>query len=57
MDVALQGESSDQGSEWSSHQSTMTRGSRESNQAGRAGKGLRMKVNLPIFKDERPRMV
>ena len=31
----------------------MTRMSRESNQAGRAGRGLRVKVNLPIFKDEK----
>ena len=31
----------------------MTRGSRESNQARRAGKGLRVKVNLPTFKDEK----
>ena len=45
--------SSDKGSEWSSHQSTMTRGSRESNQAGREGKGLRMKVNLPTIKDKK----
>ena len=30
-------------------------GSREKNQAGRTGRGLRVKVNLPIFKDEKPR--
>ena len=29
------------------------RRSSESNQAGRAGRGLRVKVNLPIFKDEK----
>ena len=47
------GGSSNQGSEWSFHQWTMMRGSRESNQAGSAGRGLRVKVNLPIFKDEK----
>ena len=31
----------------------MMRGSREGNWAGRTGRGLRLKVNLPIFKDER----
>ena len=31
----------------------MTRGSRGSNWAGRAGRGLRVKVNLLIFKDEK----
>ena len=31
----------------------MTRESRESNRVGRAGRGLRVKVNLPIFKDEK----
>ena len=31
----------------------MTRGWRESNWAGRAGRGLRVKVNLLIFKDEK----
>ena len=31
----------------------MMRGSRESNPAGRTGRGLRVKVNLPIFKDEK----
>ena len=31
----------------------MTRGSGGSNQAGRAGRGLKVKVNLPIFKDEK----
>ena len=45
------GGSSDQGSKWCSHPSTMTRGSRESNQAGRTERGWRVKVNLPIFKD------
>ena len=45
--------SSEQGSKWSSHQSTMTRGSRESNHTGRAGRGLKVKVNLPICKDEK----
>ena len=44
------GGSSNWVSKWSSHQSTMTRGSGESNQAGR---GLRVKVNLQIFKDEK----
>ena len=29
------------------------RGSREGNQAGRTGRGLRVKINLPIFKDEK----
>ena len=47
------GGSTDQGSDWSSHQSTMMRGSREGNWAGRAGRGLKVKVNLPIFKDEK----
>ena len=47
------GGSSYSGSYWSSHQSTMMRGSRDGNWAGRAGRGLRMKVNLPIFKDEK----
>ena len=45
--------SSDQGSKQSSHQSTMTRGSRESNWAGRTGRGLRVKVNLPILKEKK----
>ena len=31
----------------------MMRESREGNQGGRAGRGLRVKVNLPIFKDEK----
>ena len=31
----------------------MMTGSRESNQAGRTGRGLRVKVNLLIFKDEK----
>ena len=31
----------------------MMRGSREGNQAGRTGRGLRVKVNLLIFKDEK----
>ena len=44
------GGSYDQGGNQSSHQSTMMRGSREGNQAGR---GLRVNVNLPIFKDEK----
>ena len=47
------GGSSDWGSKWSSHQSAMTRGSRESNWAARTGRGLRVKVNLPIIKDEK----
>ena len=47
------GGSSNWGSEHSSHQLTMMKGSRESNQAGRTGKGLRVKVNLPIFKDKK----
>ena len=45
----------DWGGEWSSHLLTMTRQSSESNQAGRTGSGLRVKVNLPIFKDEKTR--
>ena len=45
--------SSDQGSDESSYQSTMMRGSRESNQAGRAGRVLRVKVKFLIFKDEK----
>ena len=40
-------------SEGNSHHSTMMRGSREGNQAGRAGRGLRVKVHLLIFKDEK----
>ena len=44
---------SDWGSELSSHQSMMMGGSRKSNQAGRTGRGLRVKVNLLIFKDEK----
>ena len=51
------GESSDWGNKWGSHQLTMIRGSRESNWAGRTGKGLRVKVNLPICKDERTKDV
>ena len=47
------GGNSNQGSDCSSHQLTRMGQSRESNQAGREGRGLRMKVNLPIFKDEK----
>ena len=47
------GGSSCQGSEQSSHHATMMRLSRESNWAGRTGRGLRVKVNLPIFKNEK----
>ena len=47
------GGSSDWGSDQSSHQLTMMRGSRGGNWEGRAGRGLRMKINLPIFKDEK----
>ena len=47
------GGSSDWGSECSSHQLTMTKGSGGSNSAGRTGRGLRVKVSLPIFKDEK----
>ena len=36
-----------------SHQLTMMRGSRESNWAGRTGQGLRVKVNLLIFMEEK----
>ena len=35
----------------------MTRWSRGSNQAARAGRGQRVKVNLPIFKDEKTKDV
>ena len=31
----------------------MMRGSRESNQTGRAGRGLKVKVSMPIFRDEK----
>ena len=48
----LGGGSLDQGSEHRSHQLTWTGGCGGSYQAGRAGRGLRVKVNLPIFKDE-----
>ena len=51
------GGSSDWGSKQSSHQLTMTRVSRQSNQAGRTGRGLRVKVNPPIFKDEKSKDV
>ena len=47
------GGSSNWGSKWSSHQSTNARGSRESNPPGWAGRHLRVKDNLPIFKDEK----
>ena len=47
------GRSSDWGSKWRSHQLRMIRGSRESNQAGRAVRGLRVKVNLLTFNDEK----
>ena len=45
--------SSDWRSNQSSHQSTMMRQSRGSDQVERAGRGLRVKVNLSIFKDEK----
>ena len=47
------GGSSDWGSDWSSWHSTVTRASGESNQPVWPGRGLRVKVNLPIFKDEK----
>ena len=47
------GGSSNWGNNWSSHQPTMTRAYREGNGAGWAGRGLRVKVNLPIIKDEK----
>ena len=47
------GGSPSQGSDQSSLQSTMTRVSRESNWTVSAGRGLRVKVNLTIFKDEK----
>ena len=47
------GGSSNEGSNQSSHKLTLTRGSREGNRPFWAGRGLRVKVNLPIFKDEK----
>ena len=47
------GGSSNQGSKHSSNQLTLVTGSRESKQAGMVGRGLRVKVNLPIFKVEK----
>ena len=47
------GGSSDWGSKQSSHPLTMMTGSRESNHARKVGSGLGVKVNLPIFKDEK----
>ena len=47
------GQSSNQGSDQSSNQLTLTRGSREGNRPVWAGRGLRVKVNLLIFKDEK----
>ena len=47
------GGSSDQKSKLSSHPLTMTRRCRKSHPAGRTGRGLRVKVNLLIFKDEK----
>ena len=51
-DLSLQG-SSNWGSNQSSHHSTMMGWSREGNWGGRAGRGLKGKVNLLIFKDEK----
>ena len=47
------GGSSNQGSNQGFHLSTLTRGSREGNRPAWAGRHLRVKVNLPIFKDEK----
>ena len=47
------GGSCNEGSDQSSHQSTMMRGSWEGSQAGRAARGLKVKVSLPIFEDEK----
>ena len=47
------GRSSDKGSDQSSLHSTMTRTPRGSNRSACAGRGLWVKVNLPIFKDEK----
>ena len=47
------GESSDQGSHWNSQQSTMMRASGESTWPVQPGRGLRVMVNLLIFKDEK----
>ena len=47
------GGSSDWGSNQSSLHSTRIRVSKESKQSLRAARGLRVKVNLPIFKDEK----
>ena len=49
----LGGGSSDWGSDQSCQQLTMMRASRERNQPVWAGRSLRVKVNLPIFKDEK----
>ena len=51
------GGSSNWGSDQSSQQSTMMRGSGEGNQPVWPGRGLRVKVNLPIFKDEKTKDV
>ena len=45
------------GSDQSSLQLTLMRVSRESNQSMQARRGLRVQVNLPIFKEKRPRML
>ena len=45
--------SSNWGSDWSSWHSTVMRVSGESNWPAQPGRGLRMKVNLPNFKDEK----
>ena len=47
------GGSSDQGSDQSSHSSALTWGSREGNRPVWAGRSPRVKVNLPMFKDEK----
>ena len=48
-----EGWSSDWGSDQSSQQLTMMRPSGESNPPVQPGRGLRVKVNMPIFKDEK----
>ena len=47
------GGSSDQGSDQVFHQLNLTRGSREGKRPVWEERGLRVKVNLPIFKDEK----
>ena len=55
--ISSRGGSSDWGSNQSSHQSILTRQSRDGNRPAWAGRGLRLKVNLLIFKDERTKML